>query len=279
MAVRVIFYILPFIFVSCADNPSGSSALGARADAPEDSLAVKVAVTPTLDCLPLFVASEEGMFDAAGITVRLCMFQAQMDQDTAFVRKHVEGMTTDSVRASYLRVHEGVALRQLAATSLRWQLLANKTARIRQLSQLYDKMIAMTRHSATSHLASKAVAMAGISAEHVFFIQINDLAVRLGMLENDVMDAMFLPEPQATQARMSGHNVLLDTDSLDFHPGVLVFREDALADTACLHRIETLVKVYRQACDSVEKHGLSHYRNIVSAYCNIRPEVVDSVGK
>lgn len=276
-----IIYYLSFsaalLFSACSSDSSADNAAQQRARQRDDSLALKVAVTPTLDCLPLFVAVEKGMFTKEGISVKLRMFQAQMDEDTAIVNKRVEGMMTDSVRVSYLREHEKVALRQMATTSLKWQLITNKTARIKQLPQLHDKMIAMTRNSATEMLAKKAVSMSGLLSEHVFFIQINDIAVRLGMLENDVMDAMFLPEPQATSARLQGHEVLMDTETMGMRLGALVFREEALADTARLHQAETFVKVYRQACDSVSKNGLTRYRDIIEFYCHVSKAIVDSI--
>ena len=49
----------------------------------QDSLALKVALMPTLDCLPLYVASMYNLFDSLGADVRLKPYTAQMDCDTA----------------------------------------------------------------------------------------------------------------------------------------------------------------------------------------------------
>lgn len=49
----------------------------------EDSAALKIAVTPTLDCLPLYVAQHHGLFAALGADVRLKRFAARMDCDEA----------------------------------------------------------------------------------------------------------------------------------------------------------------------------------------------------
>ena len=168
-----------------------------------DSLALKVAVTPTLDCLPFYVADEEGWFERAGVSVRLYPYQAQMDQDTALLRHHVEGMTTDRERLKWLE-RQGAKLREVGTTTLKWQLLTNRVARIRHLLQLDEEMIAMTRYSATDMLAQKAIDSVGLKPERVFRIQVNDVGVRLGMLETGIMDAVLLPEPQATQARLGG---------------------------------------------------------------------------
>ena len=64
----------------------------------EDSAALKIAVMPTLDCLPLFVAEDHQLFDTI-VDIRLKAFTAQMDCDTALINGRVEGSITDIVRA------------------------------------------------------------------------------------------------------------------------------------------------------------------------------------
>ena len=68
----------------------------------EDSAALKVAVMPTLDCLPLFVAEEREMFDTV-VDIRLKYFTAQMDCDTALQRGRVEMAISDLVRAERMK--------------------------------------------------------------------------------------------------------------------------------------------------------------------------------
>ena len=244
---------------------------GADAQLQEGSL--RIAVTPTLDCLPLYVAQQEGWFESAGLSVQLVPFQAQMDQDTAVAGGSVQGLTTDSERMAWLSSH-GTPLQQVAPTSLFWQLLTNKAARLTLLSQLDDKMVAMTRYSATDKLAAHLVDSAGLQSERVFRIQVNDVGVRLSMLQNGIMDAMLLPEPQATVARLDGHPVLYSSGP---GLGVLAFRQDVMADTARRHEVERLVAVFDAATDSIAARGLQHYRTLIANYCKVRPEVVDSI--
>ena len=243
-----------------------------------DDDVLRIAVTPTLDCLPLYLAQQEGWFTREDISVQLIPYQAQMDQDTAIERRRVHVMTTDTERMAWLQQHD-TPVEQVATTTLSWQLITNKAARLTLLTQLDDKMVAMTRHSATDMLAQQAIDQAGLQSEHVFRIQINDINVRLSMLQNGIMDAMFLPEPQATLARLDGHPVLMSTEETGQHLGVLVFRSDVMADTAMHSRVERFVKVYQQASDSIAARGLANYRSLIASTCHVRPEIVDSIGK
>ncbi|MBR3068047.1 MAG: ABC transporter substrate-binding protein [Prevotella sp.] len=238
-----------------------------------DSLALKVAVTPTLDCLPLFIAEEQGWFEREGVSVQLRPYTAQMDQDTALLRQRVEGMTTDRHRIEWLR-EQGMPVRQVATTSLKWQLISNKTARIRQLRQLDDKMVAMTRRSATDWLCQHIADSVGLKPERLFRIQINDVHVRLDMLRNGIMDAMFLPEPQATVARHDGHYVLLDTDSMGLQMGVIVFSEQVMTDTMRQRQVEQFLKVYQMAADTNAAKGWRTWSQLVAERCGVPKEVI-----
>ena len=122
----------------------------------KDSAALKVAVMPTLDCLPLYVAEHYQLFDTLRGGVRLKFYMAQMDCDTALQRGRVEGAMTDLVRAKRME-RQGMKLRYPAVTGAYWQLIANRNARVKQLKQMDDKMVAMTRFSATDLLTDRMI--------------------------------------------------------------------------------------------------------------------------
>ncbi len=244
----------------------------------EDSAALKVAVLPTLDCLPLMVAKELRLFDTLGIDVRPKLFKAQMDCDTALVGGSVEGAVTDLVRAERMK-KKGTALRYVAATGAYWQLLSGHHARIRQLKQLDDKMVAMTRYSATDLLTDVAVDSAKLKTERVFRIQVNDVNLRLRMMLNGAMDALLLPEPQATQARQAKSVVLLDSRQLDCRLGVIAFREKSLTHDDRQKQLELFLKAYNQACDTIAHYGLDHFAELIQTYCEVDRRVTDSLPK
>ena len=248
----------------------------AKGSANADSAALRVAVTPTLDCLPLFVAEASGLLQSDGLDVSLLTYTAHMDCDTAVARRAVDGTFTDLVRAERLR-RQGVPLKYATSTNLSWQLLSARFARIRQLRQLDDKMVAMTRYSATALLADRAVDSAKLKSERVFRIQVNDVCLRLSMLETNTIDALLLPEPQATQARNARAHVMFDTRQMNLRLGVLAFRDDAMNDSLRHQQIRRLLTVYDQACDSINDHGLSYYHDLIVSRCSIKSTTADSL--
>ena len=227
----------------------------------EDSAALKIAVMPTLDCLPIFVAKDHQLFDTA-VDIRLKYFTAQMDCDTALMNGRVEGGITDLVRAERM-MKGGAPLRYFTRTNAYWVLVSNRQQRISQLKQLGDKMVAMTRYSVTDMLGDLAVDSAKLEPWKVFRIQVNDVNIRLKMLENNEMDALVFTEPQLTQAMLLKPRVLLDTRKLDMKMGAVVVRSKGMDDKNRKKQMNAFLIGYNAACDSLNKYGVGHYKDVI----------------
>lgn len=232
----------------------------------EDSAALKIGVMPTLDCLPIYVAKEYGLFDSLKTDIRLKLFKSQTDCDAALENNKIEGNVTDIVRGQYMKTR-GVELNYIAATNAYWQLISNRKARIKNLRQLNEKMIAMTRFSATALLSDIATDSAKLKQENVFKIQINDLTLRLQMLLNNEMDAMFLTEPQATTARLYKNHLLMDSRDKDMYFGVIAFNSKTMKDKNRQKQLQAFIKGYNQACDMINKRGLKNFSSLLEKYC------------
>lgn len=262
-----IFFLSLFILGSChkSYDEKKQEEKASRAELErEDSLSLKIATVPTLDCLPLFIGVEDSLFMRNGLDVHLKQRGAQIDCDTLVRGKHVEGFVSDLIRTERLK-KEGIALRYITATDSYWQLYTNRIARIKELKQLSDKMIAMTRFSVTDYLADYAIDSSKPKYD-VYKIQINDPRTRIKMILNNEMDAALFTEPQATTARIHGNPMLMDSRDKNVHMGVIAFREKALTDKRRQQQIKTFIKVYNMAVDSINEHGFLHYASIISKY-------------
>lgn len=278
---HVVIYILIAIFVVSCGNSVEEQERMTRAERQrllhEDSLALKFAVLPTADCMPLFLAKEKRMFDTLGVDVRLRCFTSQMDCDTAFVGSSVEGIVTDLVRAKRMR-EQGVAIDYLSTTNAYWQLLANRKARLKRINQFGDKMIGMTRYSATDYLCDCVLGSARIHSI-AFRIQVNDVNIRLRMLLNNEMDAVWLAEPFATTARLAGHNVVMDSRDINKRLGVIALRANRVMDERRKKQIVAFVKAYNAACDSINVNGMGHYSDVLRKYYKVDDRTISALPK
>ena len=238
---------------------------------------LRIAVMPTLDCLPLYVADATGLFGEEHINVRLMKYTAQMDCDTAILRGRVQGVFTDLVRAQRLQ-QKGANLHEVGATNLHWQLISNRNARLKDVRQLGDKMVGMTRFSATDFLTADLIDRSKPKNE-VFRIQVNNVFIRLKMLVGYEIDAAFMPEPQATVARMGKNNVLADTQTKDIRLGVAVFSMAAKDQKKVRQALPAFVKAYDRACDSLNIRGIQHYADLLKTHFQLNDAAVKALPK
>uniref|UniRef100_A0AB33J571 SsuA/THI5-like domain-containing protein n=1 Tax=Prevotella sp. GTC17259 TaxID=3236795 RepID=A0AB33J571_9BACT len=265
----VTIFLIVLALASCSkarESQNRQSVAERREQLRLDSLALKVAVMPTLDCLPLYVAYEEELFKDQDVDVHLKLYSSQMDCDTAMIRKRVELSFTDKLRASRM-IRLGTPLQYLTETNAYWQLYSNRTVRIKRLNQLGDKMVAMSRYSVTDYLTDAFLDTVKTKAQ-VFRIQINHVNLRLKMLLNNEMDALWLPEPQATTARINKNQLLADSRSSGDKFGVIVVAGSVNKDSRRKKQLTSFVKAYNMACDSINKYGLQHYSTAIKKYCD-----------
>lgn len=278
--------IIPAVLIASVFFSCGRSAEEVRRisreermkQAKEERMALKIAVMPTLDCLPAFVARDCNLYDTAAVDIRLRKFSAQMDCDTALIGRSVEGAFSDFVRTERMKSHDGLQLDYLSSTNAYWNLVTSRKARVRKISQLDDKMIGMTRYSATDLLTTKFTEGIRLKSQ-VFRIQINDVNVRLAMLLNNEIDAVWLPEPQATEARMKGGNVIADSRDKKKVLGVLAFRAEVMKDSHRRKQLAVFEKAYNMACDSLNKNGLQHYSSVLKKHYGIDDKVINALPK
>ncbi len=231
--------------------------------------AYKIAVMPTMDCLPAYLLKDSLLYDTAKVDIRLCKFNAQMDCDTAMIGGSVQAAFSDLIRTERLKHRNKVLMHYLTDTNLNWQLIADKDSKLKQLSDLSDKIVAMTRYSGTDLLTDMAVKKAKPKYQ-VFRVQINDVLVRLAMLQNHEIDAYWFAEPQATKALSANNNSLFNSEDAGVHLGVVaimdkVRRQDEEAAFA---------EAYDKAVEQINKNGVKYYSALIQKYMKVDEAVV-----
>jgi len=170
-----------------------------------DSAVIHIAVLPTEECRPFYVAQQCGLFDSLGVEVKLDTFLAAMDADTAFMNNKVQLLMSDSLKAHYLNsLVKRDSITSIITDTLRLSVMTGKPTRIKAISSLKEKIIAVTRNSALDYFADQTMDKAGIKREYLNRPQINNISLRADMLNLNQYDGAILPEPFATQCEEQG---------------------------------------------------------------------------
>ena len=238
-----VFSIILLLLSACHSSPT----LSPEEEARRDSAALHVALMPVADCLPFYVAQRTGIYDRLGLDLRIHTFWAQLDTDTALLRRRVHLAYSDLARAIMIQQADTFDLRAVAATDGELQLITAHRGRVRNLNQLKERMVAVARHSITDYWSDRMMDSARMVKTDIFRPQINNVRIRTDMLCNGTMDAALLPEPFATEARLRGNNLNFTTRSLDPRLAALVAPSAVLADTTRLRQLRLLFQGYDEA--------------------------------
>lgn len=248
--------------------------------AADEQAAFKVAATPTLDCLPLFLLKDSMLYDTTKVDIRLKLLTAHADIDTALAGGSIQAAATEMVRAVELHRVHNTRLRAIAVTPLQWTLVGDKKNGITTLKSLGNHMVAMTRFSATDWLTEQARKKSKVDTLIIFSAQMNDVTLRLRMLNNDEMDAAWLPEPQATAAIAKGNVVLMQSADEGRHFGLIVYREPTGKDADKREaQLAEFKSAYNRAVELINKRGIKYYSALIKKYMGVDQNTISRLGK
>ena len=172
-----------------------------------DTTVLRVAVMPAINCLPVFYAERTGLADSLGLEMELLRYQAQMDIDTAITFGHADIAYTDLIRIAKLNKAK-VTLSAFASCDEPISLISLKTKRVKQVNQMKEQMIAVSRLSATDYWCDRLLDSTRTSYDDIYRPQVNDVWLRAEMLRQGLIDAAIVGEPFATWMTMLGHKRL-----------------------------------------------------------------------
>ena len=268
-----VFVCLLCLFVSCQSSPTLSPEEIAR----RDSAALHVALMPVADCLPFYVAQRSGIYERLGLDLRILTLQAQLDTDTALMRGRAELAYSDLARAIMLQQMNSTEIRAIAATEGELQLITTRKGRVRQLTGLKERMVAVARHSITDYWSDRLTDTAGLARADIFRPQINNVRIRTDMLCNGTMDAAFLPEPYATEAVLRGNRQNFSTQNLQPRLMVLLAPQWVLNDSMRCQQLRLLFQGYEEAAQALNEQRADSVGNLLKGLCLTPDTLIDSI--
>ena len=270
MALKKLLGLIPVLLFSCQTEqaPKPTAAVDVK-----DSVAMTLALTPTMESLPFYYAHETGLFQEAELPVRLLTFRSQWDADTAMLGTTADGGVTDLVRLCHHAL-EGKDLTAVCELSGKWRWLGDAEKTRGGLSSMKGHTVALSRYAASDFYSSAVLRDSAIDYQALLRPQINDYRLRAVMLDNSQVNSAVLPEPFATQARMHGHRLLADADE---QVGCLAFSRESLTDSTQAKRVATLLKVYNQAVALLNRQGASACKTLLVEEYGVQPDVADSL--
>ena len=251
-----------------------SSAQEEKAQTDSVKIDLRVGVLPTLEALPIYYAKQAGICDSLELHIEILPYVAQFDCDTALLNNAVDVCMMDRARfAHYLG--KGHKLSSQLNIETRYALVASKDINAKKVSDLYNRTIAISRHSGAETFCLYELNNAGLKHEDAHYPQINDLWLRTDMLTNRQIDAAVLPHLQTICAELQGHTVLKGPEALQDTKMQLVFP----SNSAKKAELSKLVKVYELGKAAIAQQGMNACRDIFINDYKLPASQADSVIK
>ena len=237
-----------------------------------DSAALHVALMPVADCFPFYIAQRTGIYERLGLDLRIRTLQSQLDTDTALLRRHAELVYSDLARAIMIQQSGSFDLRAIAVAPAELQLITAHRGRVRTLSQLKERMVAVARHSITDYWSDRLMDSARMDQASIFRPQINNVRIRTDMVCNGTMDAAFLPEPYAMEARLRGNTCCFSTQGLKPQLGAYLVPTWVTRDSTRLHQLRLLFQGYNEALSLPDS-----LPSLMHELCMVPDSLVDTI--
>ena len=236
-----------------------------------DTTVLRVAVMPSMSCLPVYYAERSGLADSLGLEMKLLRYQAQMDIDTAIIYGHVDIAFTDLIRI--WRLSKQVSVSPFASCDEPLSLISLKTKRVKQVNQMKEQMIAISRLSATDFWCDRILDESRTSYDDIYRPQVNDVRLRAEMLRQGLIDAAIMGEPFATWMTTLGHKRLFQSKGK---------KPCLYAWAACRTVTEQQQKAFRGVLDEATEHmskesEASLLRDILIQEFQLPPALVDTL--
>ncbi|MBF1485530.1 MAG: ABC transporter substrate-binding protein, partial [Prevotella pallens] len=225
----------------------------------------------TMDCLPIFLLKDSALYNPDDIDIRLKEYTSQRDCDTAMINGRVQAAVTDLVQAEYLKEEKSAVLDYMTETNATWQLMATPASGIKQVEDLGDKVIGLAFNSVTQYLTIQVISSHSIK-NRTYGSQINDIFIRMQMLRNKQLDAVWTSEPQTTQAKILGNKEIYNSTKQDFTPGAIVF-----VNAPKVEKRQAFEDAYNKAVDMINKHPIQYFAPLIKKYMRVDDKVISAL--
>ena len=264
-----LYSLIFLLLASCSERqeaiPFSSDSTGI------DTTVLRVAVMPSMSCLTVYYAQQSGLADSLGLEMELLRYQAQMDIDTAILYGHVDVAFTDLIRIQ--RLSKQVSVSPIASCDEPLSLISLKTKRVKQVNQMKEQMIAISRLSATDYWCDRLLDETRTSYDDIYRPQVNDVRLRAEMLRQGLIDAAIMGEPFATWMTMLGHKRLFQ--SKDKKPCLCAW---AACPTATNQQQKAFRKLLDEATERIsEESEALLLRDILIQEYQLPPALVDTL--
>lgn len=237
---------------------------------PKEPAKIRFGALPVLQCLPIYVAQDKGLFAKAGVNVDVIPFNTAAEKDIALSTGSIDGYFGDLVTPIVLKGNGRdvsiVATNYDTAHDRRmFAILGKPGGPYKSLSDLALAPIAVSSNTVIDYVTETLLKSKSVPKDKYMTVETKNIGLRMQMLLSGQVEAATLPEPLVTAAIAKGAVLLADDSGLAASQTILAFlgtflKEHGLVVRAFLKALDEAGALIEADPDSVRSVMVEHVR-------------------
>ncbi len=244
-----------------------------------EAAALKIAVLPIIDTLPMYVAEAEGLFTKHGVTVEFIPVASAPERDQLLAAGQADGTVNETL--SVMLFNKDVVQMQAVRYALRpvegfghFFILASAKSGITDAQGLKGVEIGVSQGTVIEYATERLLQAEGLTSDEIKTIAVPKIPDRMALLGSGELSAGVLPDPLASLAVSQGAVKVLD-DSL--HPeygfSVISFRKEVI--DANPDAVKAFLAAIEEATDLINADA-SKYTSLLSDKGLVPPPLLET---
>ena len=174
-----------------------------------EAAALKIAVLPIIDTLPMYVAEAEGLFTKHGVTVEFIPVASAPERDQLLAAGQADGTVNETL--SVMLFNKDVVQMQAVRYALRpvegfghFFILASAKSGITDAQGLKGVEIGVSQGTVIEYATERLLQAEGLTSDEIKTIAVPKIPDRMALLGSGELSAGVLPDPLASVAVRSG---------------------------------------------------------------------------
>ncbi len=201
-----------------APAPTEAVATEAPTEAPTEvaePVTIRLALLPVIDTLPVFVAIQQGYFEANGLKIEVIPVASAAERDQVITSGGADGMLNDMVSTILFNKDSAqivaVALARTATADYpQYRILASAQSGITSVEDLKGVEIGISEGSVIAYTTDRLLQAEGFAPEDIKTVAVPRIPDRLQLLGTGELKAANLPDPLSSLAIAGGAVVIID---------------------------------------------------------------------
>ncbi len=187
---------------------------------PAEPVAIRMAILPILDNLPMYVAQQEGLFEDNNVSVEFIPVGSAAERDQVIVAGRADGMINETISTLlYNQDQPQVQIvgfsRTATPTNAQYSILTAANSSIESIEGLKGVEIGISEGTIIEYITDRLLEAEGFSSDDISTIAVPKITDRMALLGSGELKAATLPDPLSSLAIQGGAHVVLDDSS---HP-------------------------------------------------------------